>query len=104
MKESEVAQSCPILCDLMDYSLPGSSVYELSQARTLEWVALYFSTGSSQTRDQTHVSCVGRRMLYHWATWEVLTSCVGILLIYSFFTYSSILIYSVLQVCGIIVV
>ena len=36
---SEVAQSCPTLCDPMDYSLPGSSVLEIFQAKILEWVA-----------------------------------------------------------------
>ena len=42
-----VAQSCPTLCDLMDYSLPGSSVHRILQARILEWVAMSFSRGSS---------------------------------------------------------
>jgi len=37
--ESEVAQSCPTLRDPMDYSLPGSSVHGIFQARVLEWVA-----------------------------------------------------------------
>ena len=41
--ESEVAQSCPILHDPMDYSLPGSSVHRIFQARVLEWVAIAFS-------------------------------------------------------------
>ena len=41
--ESEVAQSCPTLRDLMDCSLPGSSVHGIFQARTLEWVAISFS-------------------------------------------------------------
>ena len=41
--ESEVAQSCPTLSDLMDYSLPGSSVHGILQARVLEWVAIVFS-------------------------------------------------------------
>ena len=41
--ESEVAQSCPILSDLMDCSLPGSSVHGIFQARVLEWVAIAFS-------------------------------------------------------------
>ena len=36
-----VAQSCPTLCDPMDYSPPGSSVHGISRARILEWVALY---------------------------------------------------------------
>ena len=40
---SEVAQSCLTLCNLMDYSLPGSSVHGILQARTLEWVAISFS-------------------------------------------------------------
>ena len=42
-----VAQSCPTLCDLMDYSLPGSSVHGILQARVLEWVAISFCRGSS---------------------------------------------------------
>ena len=41
--ESEVAQSCPTLCDPMDCSLPGSSVHGIFQARVLEWVAIAFS-------------------------------------------------------------
>ena len=51
----------------MDYSPPGSSVSGIFQARILEWVALSFSRGSSQSRDRTQVSCVsciGRRILY----------------------------------------
>ena len=38
--ESEVAQLCPTLCDLMDCSLPGSSLHGILQARVLEWVAI----------------------------------------------------------------
>ena len=41
--ESEVAQSCPTLCDPMDCSLPGSSVHGIFQARVLEWGAIAFS-------------------------------------------------------------
>jgi len=41
--ETEVAQSCPTLSDLMDYNLPGSSVHGIFQARVLEWVAIAFS-------------------------------------------------------------
>ena len=41
--ENEVAQSCPIPSDLMDCSLPGSSVHRIFQARVLEWVAIAFS-------------------------------------------------------------
>ena len=44
---SEVAQLCPILCDPMECSLPGSSLHGILQARVLEWVAVSFSRGSS---------------------------------------------------------
>ena len=47
----EVPQSCQILWDPMDYSLPGSSVHGIFQARVLEWVAISFCRRSSQTRD-----------------------------------------------------
>ena len=53
---SEVAQSCPTLCDPMDCSLPGSSIRGSLQARVLEWVAVSFSRRSSQPRDRTRVS------------------------------------------------
>ena len=61
-------QFCPTLCSLIDYSLPGTSVHGLVQARILEWIAISSSRGSSQPRDQTRVSCVsciGRQILYH---------------------------------------
>ena len=35
------------------------------QARVQEWVAISFFRGSSQSRDQTHISCTGRQILYH---------------------------------------
>ena len=54
----------------MDCSLPGSSVHGILQARILEWVAIPFSKGSSQPRDGTCISCIGRQVLYHWATGE----------------------------------
>ena len=63
MKWSEVAQSCPTLCNPMDYSLPCSSVYGIFQARVLEWVAIFFSRGSPQPRDQTLVSHTAGRCL-----------------------------------------
>ena len=44
---SSVIQSCPTLCDPMDYSLPGPSVLGISQARILECMAIPFSRGSS---------------------------------------------------------
>ena len=57
-------QSCPTLCDPMDYSLLGSSVRGILQARILEWVAISFSRGSSQPRDSIQVSCICRQILY----------------------------------------
>ena len=47
----------------------GSSVQGISQARMLEWAAISFSRASSWPRDWTHISCTGRQILYHWATW-----------------------------------
>ena len=44
-KESEVAQSCRILCDPVDCSLSGSSTHGIFQARVLEWVAISFLFG-----------------------------------------------------------
>ena len=63
-------QSCPTLCGSMNCRPPGSSVYGISQARILEWVAIASSRGSSWPRDQTHVSCIVRWILYYWATKE----------------------------------
>ena len=44
----------------MDCSPPGSSIHGVFQARILEWVPIPFSIGSSQPRDRTPVSCIGR--------------------------------------------
>ena len=51
--------------DSMDCSLPGSSVHGILQAKILGWVAISSSRGSSQPRDRTHISCIGRQILYH---------------------------------------
>ena len=59
-----VAKSCPTLCDPMDCNPPGSSVHGIAQARILECVAISFSRGSSRPRNWTHISCIGRRILY----------------------------------------
>ena len=53
MKVVKVTELCPTLCDYMDYT-----VYGILHARILEWVAVLFSRGSSQPRDQTQVSCI----------------------------------------------
>ena len=75
--KEKVTQSCSTLCNAMDYSLPGSSGNGIFQTRILEWVAISFSRGFSQPRDQTWVSCFGRQILYHWATWEPNTDTTG---------------------------
>ena len=61
VKWSELAQSCPTLCDPMDCSPPGSSIHGILQARILEWVAISFSRGSSWPRDWAQVSCIAGR-------------------------------------------
>ena len=63
-----VAQSCPTRCDPMDCGTPGSSVHGISLVRILEWIAIFFSGGSSWHRDCTCISCVScisRPVLYH---------------------------------------
>ena len=62
-----VTKSNRLLCNLMDCSLPGSSVHWSSQARILDWAAISFLRGSSWPRDRTcisHDSCIGRWILY----------------------------------------
>ena len=70
LKWSEVAQSCPTLCNPMDCSLPGFSIHGILQARILEWVTISFSRGSSWPRDQTQVSRIAGRRFNLWATKE----------------------------------
>ena len=59
-----VSQTCLTLSDPMDHSPPGSSVHEILQARTLEWGGIPSFRESSQPRDWTWVSCIGRWILY----------------------------------------
>ena len=74
-----VTQLCQTLLQPMDCGSLGSSVLGFSQARILEWVAISFPRGSSQTRDQICVSCIGRQILYYLATreapWYSIISC-----------------------------
>ena len=55
-------------CDPINYSLPGSPVHWILQARILEWVAMSFSRGTSWPRDWTRVSCIVGRRFIIWAT------------------------------------
>ena len=59
-----------LFADPMDCSLPGSSIHGIFQAKVLERVAISFSRGSSQPRDQTWVSCTAGRCFTFWATRE----------------------------------
>ena len=63
-----VTQSCPILWDPMDHSLPGSYVPGIFQAGVLVQVAISFFRGSSQTRDWTGVSHIAGTFFTIWAT------------------------------------
>ena len=65
------------LCNPMACSLPGSSFHGIVQARIQEWVAISSSRGSCLPWDQTcvsHISCIGRWIVYHYATWEASAS------------------------------
>ena len=82
-----VAQLCLTFCDPVD---SGSPVYESFQARILEWVAISSSRGSSWPRDRTSsscVSCIGRWILQHSATWEAL--CAEDVKVWAYWNYSS---------------
>ena len=76
-----VAQLCLIPCDPMDCSLPGRSVHRIFQARILEWVAIFFSRGSSWPRDQTQVTYIAGRHFTIWAPREILSESVCVLVI-----------------------
>ena len=65
-----MAQLCLSLCDPIDCSQPASSVHRILQAIILEWVAMPFFRESSLPRDWTCISCIGRHIFYHRATWE----------------------------------
>ena len=76
-----VVQSFLTVCHPMDCSLPGSSVHRIFWARTMEWVAISSYRGSSWPRDRTCascISCIGRQILYHWATQETLWMMLSI--------------------------
>ena len=63
----KVIQSCPTLCDPMDYTAHG-----ILQATILEWVAFPFSRRSFQPRDRTQVSLIAGSFFTSWATREAL--------------------------------
>jgi len=63
--KAKITQSCPTLCDSMDYTVHG-----ILKARILEWVAFPFSRGSSQPRNWTQVSRIAGGFFTSWATRE----------------------------------
>ena len=58
-------QSCPILCDPIDSSPPGSPVHGIFQARVLEWVAIAFSKVVSNSLQSVDCSMSGSSVLYY---------------------------------------
>ena len=58
MSEWKLLSYVQLFCNSMECSPPGSSVHGIFQARIVERVAISFSRGSSQPRDQTHISCI----------------------------------------------
>ena len=72
---SEVAQSCPTLCDPMDCTLPGSSVHGIFQARVMEWVAISFSIMGALRKEG--VVMTGEYLWYILSDW-----CRGIFVTY----------------------
>ena len=71
-RESEVAQSCPILSDPMDCGPPGSSVHGIFQARVLEWGAIAFSSKDQiqdrETGEENKYIEMGFRTGKHYVT------------------------------------
>ena len=62
--ESEVVQSCPTLSDPMDFSLLGSSIHGIFQARVLEWGAIAFSVCLSVSK----ILFLSPIIAFHWVS------------------------------------
>ena len=78
VRACSLARSCATLCNpWTDRTPPGSSVHGILQARILEWAAMPSSGGSSWPRNRSCVSCTGRWVLHHWATWEACWDASG---------------------------
>ena len=78
---AKLLQLCPILCDPMDYSPPGSSVHGIFQVIVLEWVVISLSRGSSRPREWTQVSHIAGGFFTVWAIREANT--IGIISTYN---------------------
>ena len=80
VRAHSVAKSCPAPCRPLDCRPWGSRVLGILRARTPEWAAIRCSRGASWLRDRagvSYISCRGRQIPHHWATWEAL--CLGYL-------------------------
>ena len=64
------AKSCLTFLQPMDCRPPVFSVHGISLVGTLEQIAISYSRGFPWPRDRTCGSCIGRRILYHWAAWK----------------------------------
>ena len=74
---SPIVHACVLSRSVVSYSLwlhwlhsQPDSVHIIFHSRILEWVAISSTRGSSQPRDLTRVSSIGRQILYHWTTLE----------------------------------
>ena len=86
LMQAHLYPSCLTLWASMEYSLPGSSVHGIFQARKLEWVDIFSSRGSFWPRDQTfisYVSCIGRQILYHWANFYLIFLLICFMSLYA---------------------
>ena len=70
-----VTKSCSTLFDPIDCSPPGSSVHGISQARTLEGVAIPFSSGSSQCKSNLRLPCIAGRLFTAESPGKPLSGC-----------------------------
>ena len=78
-----VAESCPTLCDPMDCSPPGSSVYEISQARILEWLSFPLPVDLPYPEIKPHPL-----YLLHWQVGSLPLAPPGKLYMYSWSKFS----------------
>ena len=78
MKVSKVAQSCPTFCDPMGYSLPGSSLHGILQARVLEWVVIkrYVYSGKKMERNALEMFLYFQSTLLKYITCIILVIAI----------------------------
>ena len=93
---AQLLQLGQTLCDPMDYSPPGSSVPGILQVKILEWVAMPYSRGSSQSRDQTCVPCMAGGFCKYWATERAQFFRMLLMVIY-FMLKTAFILFTVLQ-------